>query len=201
METITAFFSSIWNWFVENKDEITAFFMSGQAISFVAALVMLVRNIKSTKDNTSANSALMTTLENTNVMSNDVTSLKNDYITLKIENEMMRSELREYKESEAIMMTEITDKLNAIIEVQSVVYSTIRDDGVRKTVNNLLNNARYKDVSTKAQLQEQIENIKATFEEELTKVKDSVNSVISNTSDTINQVETAQERIKEVNRY
>lgn len=186
MEWVKSFFLNIWQWFTENKDGITAFFMSGQAISFVAAIVMLVRNLKGMKTNTSSTDALNQTLVNTNTMSESVESLKTNFIALKSENDCLRSEL---KSTEALLEEsnkELKNKLNAMLEVQSIVYSTIRDDSVRQTVNTLLNNARYSEKNFKEELQSQIDDLQ-------TKLSDEVNAMTNKITESVNKVKTVMD--------
>lgn len=194
MEWVKSFFLNIWQWFTENKDGITAFFMSGQAISFVAAIVMLIRNLKGMKTNTSSTNALNQTLVNTNTMSESVESLKIDFAALKSENDCLRSELKSTETLLEESNKELKNKLNAILEVQSIVYSTIRDDSVRQTVNTLLNNARYSEKNFKEELQSQIDDLQS-------KLSNEVNAMTDKITESVNKVKTvmdAEENAKNV---
>lgn len=192
IEYIKAFALSIWSWVCTHKDEITAFIMSGQFASLVGALILLIRQVKQVKNNTSSTNTLNKTLENTNTMSNSITNLDCNFILLKRENESLREELRETEEQLKISNSEITNKLNAIIEVQSIVYSTIRDDTVRQSVNNILNNARYSDKSIKTQLEAQIEELKTNYANEVGNLTRYVNDSLSKVSDSLNPSEQAK---------
>ena len=167
IEWIKAFSISIWNWFIENKDSVTAFFMSGQAISFVAAIVMLIKNLRGTRANTASTETLNKTLTNTNEMSVAVKTLDENFQSLKQENDLLRVELAETESRLQEVNSEIKNKLNAIVEVQAIVYSTIRDDGVRQTVNTILNNARYSEKNFKQELETQIAELKESYSNEL----------------------------------
>lgn len=186
MEWVKSFFLNIWQWFTENKDGITAFFMSGQAISFVAAIVMLIRNLKGMKTNTSSTDALNQTLVNTNTMSESVESLKIDFAALKSENDCLRSDLKATEILLEESNNELKNKLNAILEVQSIVYSTIRDDSVRQTVNTLLNNARYSEKNFKEELQSQIDDLQV-------KLSDEVNAMTNKIAESVNRVKTVMD--------
>ena len=183
MEWIKTFFLNIWQWFTENKDGITAFFMSGQAISFVAAIVMLIRNLKGMKTNTSSTDALNQTLVNTNTMSDSVELLKSNFIALKSENDKLRSELKTTETLLEESNKELKDKLNAILEVQSIVYSTVRDDSVRQTVNTILNNARYSEKNFKEELQSQIDDLQI-------KLSNEVNAMTNKITESVSKVKT-----------
>ena len=204
IDTFKSFGISIWQWFVNNKDGVTAFFMSGQAISFVAALVMLIKNLRGTKDNTASSKILNTTLENTNQMSDSVIRLDKNFLQLKQENDNLRKELADTEENILASNNELTNKLNAIIEVQAIVYSTIRDDGVRQTVNTILNNARYSEKNFKEELESKIEEFKTSYSEELKnmdkKMSESMNKISEQLSASTN-AETAMENRRHNLRY
>lgn len=192
IEWIKSFATNIWQWFVENKDSITAFFMSGQAISFVAAIVMLVKNLRGTKDNTLSTNILNETLTNTNEMSNSIISLDSNFVMLKQENMSLRAELKETEDKLQEVNNEIKNKLNAIIEVQAIVYSTIRDDGVRQTVNTILNNARYSEKNFKDELQIQIAELKENYSNELKMVNDKMAKSMDEIAEKLSATETAK---------
>ena len=191
MEMFKQFCISIWQWFVNNKDGITAFFMSGQAVSFVAAIVMLIKNLRGTKDNTASSKKLNETLESNNQMSESVKLLKEDFESLKLENEQMRKSL--IKDNECIKQSneEIKNKLNSIIEVQSIVYSTIRDDSVRQTVNTILNNARYSEKNFKESLETQIEELKQTYAKDIEAVNKKMTESMDNIKSGLSASESA----------
>lgn len=199
IEMFKQFGVSIWLWFIENKDTITAFFMSGQAASFIAALVMLVKNVKSTKDNTESTRKLDETLLSTNCMHASVNNLDVNFSLLKQENDSLRTELKQTEEKLQIANTEIISKLNAIIEVQSIVYSTIRDDSVRQTVNTILNNARYSEKNFKESLETQIEELKNTYQSELQALNDKVSTSMEQVKDSLNAGKTAEQIMRNRN--
>lgn len=186
MELIKQFIFSVWRWFIENKDTITAFFMSGQAISFAAAIVMLIKNLRGTKDNTASTKKLDETLLITNGMGESVKTLDLNFQALKKENDGLRTALKDTEARIEQSNNEIKNKLNAIVDVQSIVYSTIRDDGVRQTVNTILNNARYSDKNFKESLESQIEELKQNYSKELenvnAKMTESMNQIKSELS-------------------
>lgn len=194
IETINLFFANIWGWVLEHKEEISTFFMSGQFVSLVTAIVMLIKNAKQIRSNTSSTEALNSTLTNTNTMSGQIASLEKSVTSLEKENAGLRDELEETKNAITTDNKLIANKLNAILEVQSIVYSTIRDESVRQTVNTLLNNARYSDKNFKEQLQSEIEAIKTEFESKMSDMSKAVNETINNVSKSMNAVEDARNK-------
>ena len=205
IEIVKSFALSIWQWFVNNEDAILAFFMSGQAMSFVAALIMLVKNLKVTKDNTKSSEILNKSLDANNEMKSAVLNLDENFKLLKNENDLLREELKETEDTLESKNKEILNKLNSILEVQTIVYSTIRDDSVRTTVNTILNNARYSEDNFKESLEKQIDEFKNTYNSELQKVNELISKSIEDVKTNLNAVKTAEKNIRkrseDVTRY
>jgi predicted RNase H-like nuclease (RuvC/YqgF family) len=198
IETFETYASSLWTWFVENKDTITAFFMSSQFVSFLAACIALIKSVKQTSANTESTNTLNETLTKTNEMSTDVKTNNINVTKLTEENANLRTELKSTEEKLTYENEQLMEKLNAIIEVQSIVYSTIRDDSVRQTVNTILNNARYSDVNTREKLQSQIDDLKKTFDDKIANVVNTVDSAMDTLSDGLNLAETAKKKAMEL---
>lgn len=198
IEFLTALKDNCWLWFLENKDAILAWFMSGQAVSVVASFVMLIKNAKQIKGNTDSTNTLNGTLENTNVMKDDLDTLKQKVVTLADENEELSKSVVELETKLSESNKLIASKLDAIIEVQSIVYSTIRDDSVRQTVNTILNNARYSNTNFKEQLESEISGLKAEFETKMADISKGMTEAIDKVSNSVNAAETAKARAQEL---
>ena len=198
IEFLTALKDNCWLWFLDNKDTIIAWFMSGQAVSVIASFVMLIRNAKQIKSNTDSTKTLNGTLTNTNVMKEDLDTLKQKVVTLADENEKLSNSVVELETKLSDSNKLITSKLDAIIEVQSIVYSTIRDDSVRQTVNTILNNARYSNTNFKEQLESEISGLKAEFETKIADISKGMTDAIDKVSTTVNAAEVAKARAQEL---
>lgn len=198
IEFLTALKDNCWLWFLDNKDTIIAWFMSGQAISVIASFVMLVKNAKQIKGNTESTKTLNGTLENTNVMKEDLDTLKQKVSTLADENEELSKSVVDFETKLSQSNKLIASKLDAIIEVQSIVYSTIRDDSVRQTVNTILNNARYSDTNFKEQLESEISGLKAEFETKIADISKGMTDAIDKVSNSVNAAEVAKARAQEL---
>lgn len=198
MSMVEQYGLSMWQWFTDNKDAITAFFMSGQFASFIAALIALIKTLGQVKTNTNSTNTLNATMTKTNEMSEAVNGVDDNVKKLTKENQGLRDELDSVYSKLEYQNTQLVDKLNSIIEVQSIVYGTIRDDSVRNTVSTILNNARYSDANTKERLQKQIDELKSTFDNEFTNMKDLVDGVIDNVSGGLNAAETARKKAQEL---
>lgn len=198
IEFLTTLKDNCWLWFLDNKDTILAWFMSGQAASVITTIVMLVKNAKQIKGNTESTKTLNTTLENTNVMKDDVDTLKEKVSVLTEENTKLSNSVTDLEDKLSQSNKLIASKLDAIIEVQSIVYSTIRDDSVRQTVNTILNNARYSDTNFKEQLESEISGLKAEFETKMADISKGMNEAIDKVSNSVNAAETAKARAQEL---
>lgn len=198
IEFLTTLKDNCWLWFLDNKDTILAWFMSGQAASVITTIIMLVKNAKQIKGNTESTKTLNTTLENTNVMKDDVDTLKEKVCVLTDENTKLSNSVIDLETKLSQSNNLIASKLDAIIEVQSIVYSTIRDDSVRQTVNTILNNARYSDTNFKEQLESEISGLKAEFETKMADISKGMNEAINKVSNSVNAAETAKARAQEL---
>ena len=198
IEFLTTLKDNCWLWFLDNKDTIIAWFMSGQAVSVVASFVMLIKNAKQIKSNTDSTNTLNGTLENTNVMKDDLDTLKQKVVTLADENDELSKSVVELETKLSDSNKLIASKLDAIIEVQSIVYSTIRDDSVRQTVNTILNNARYSNTNFKEQLESEISGLKAEFETKIADISKGMTDAIDKVSNSVNAAEVAKARAQEL---
>lgn len=198
IEFLTTLKDNCWLWFLDNKDTILAWFMSGQAASVVTTVVMLVKNAKQIRGNTESTETLNTTLKNTNVMKDDVDVLKDKVSVLTEENTKLSNSVIDLETKLSQSNKLITNKLDSIIEVQSIVYSTIRDDSVRQTVNTILNNARYSDTNFKEQLESEISGLKEEFENKMADISKGMTEAIDKVSNSVNAAETAKVRAKEL---
>ena len=166
------FVRNCYTWVAENYKEITMTLTSAQFISIISAIVIFLKNIKSSKDNTAATKALNSTMETTNSMSESIAALKGELETVKTENQALAEGLRETLE----FLNAHNAKLNTMLDVQSVVYSTIKDDKIRNTVNSLLVNARYSESTSRAKLQKEVESLRAKVAEKMNDVQNIVDS-------------------------
>lgn len=168
------FVSNIGKWLMENKDQIILFFTSGQFTLLIAQVVVFVKTIKSTKTNTVSTNALNKSVATMNAAKEDLTSTKKNSEDLLTKQNDTKETIDAFEAKFEEKLSMVTDKLNAIIEVQSIVYSSIKDEKVRNTVNNILVNAKYAETAARAKLQQELEELKAQVN---AKVKDITNDV------------------------
>ena len=147
------FFTNIWNWIVENKDSIFAIVSSAEFAAVAAVVINSLKNIKTTKENTTTNKALTDALAE----QKETTKL------LKEENELLKKEISALKDS-VEKLTENSDatltKTSAIVNAMSVVYnSSLKNAETRETVDNILTNAKFSETKTRANLIKTLDEI------------------------------------------
>ena len=178
------FLKSCYQWVAENYEKIMMVLQSTQFASLVAGAVFLWKTIASTRQNTASSKKLDETVSKNNQMSENVLHIKSENEALKAQNEMLKSMVQNFEtkfdefvgkvnvrlESEQAVLTK---KLNAVIDVQSIVYSTIRDDNTRTTINSILTNAKFDETAdeTRQKLMQEVADLKTKLAEEMEKVK------------------------------
>jgi FtsZ-binding cell division protein ZapB len=178
------FLKSCYQWVAENYNKIMMVLQSTQFASLVAGAVFLWKTIVSTRESIASSKKLDETVSKNNQMSENVVHIKRENEALKTQNEMLKSMVQNFEtkfdefvgkmngrlESEQAVLTK---KLNAVIDVQSIVYSTIRDDNTRTAINSILTNAKFDETAdeTRQKLMQEVSDLKSKLAEEMEKVK------------------------------
>ena len=193
------FLINIGNWFVINKDTIIGFVLSGQFATLLGAVVLLIKNLKSTKNNTEQAKTLNQSLEANKALVDTSETVKENSEFLKEAQDKLKNQVNEFEAKLDAKMAMVTDKINAMLEVQSIVYSTIKDEKVRNTVNNLLVNAKYAETATRAELQRQVEELKTKVAAQV----EQLNKTVETASDSVVKIVKGDTESKEetVTRY
>lgn len=182
------FMKNIGLWFVEHKDEILLFFTSGNFMAFITAIVMFVRQMKFNKSTNSVSENLSNSLLENAKMIDQVTltynCCKDNEAKLDKFIETTNTQLNELNEQ----VVAINEKVQAIVEVQSIVYSTIKDESIRSNVQGILTNAKYIEQTAKAKLQEEISTLKTRVEEQATELQ----KVIETATQKVNEITTTE---------
>ena len=168
------FFQNIWNWFVLNKDEIVLFFTSSNFVAFMTTIVMLVKQLKTNKSNNETNKGLKTSLDNAVSIASDVVSIRDNSSATNDQLVTVQNDLESFKKETYDALDVIVQKMNAVLEVQSIVYSTIKDETIRKNVSGILMDAKYTETATRASLEAEIESLRKKVNEKIDVIKDVV---------------------------
>lgn len=195
---IVELFNSIGDWFIVNKDQIIGFLLSTNTLGFLAALINFIKNNKLTKDNTSSSKQLTAALDTTNLMSTNIDTVKNNLETVLVKLAELFTDSDEKDTENSAQIAVLTKKVNAMLKVQQLVYTTIADDNIRNSVISILAAAENDSTeSAKAlkientELKREIlklitENANLKYEESTEEIKDSTSeSEITDDSQTV----------------
>ena len=147
---------NIGKWFVENKETILAVLTAIQSSGLVGFIAWAVKSTKQVKLNTKTTETLNNSIACVDGLNGEVAEMKDVNKTLIEKCEYLENQMNDLQNSMDILLT----KVDAIIEVQSVVYTTIKDDKTRATVNNLLTNAKYAVTEQRKKLIEELEALR-----------------------------------------
>lgn len=173
--------NNIWNWILENQSNITTFVSSSSFVAICGLLASIIRSNKNVKDNTLSIQTVNKSVAASQVIKDDVDNVNNSVLVL---NDNVLDCITQVKLcTDAVnKITEVFDeycnelmaKTNAMVEVQNIVYSTIKDDAVRTAVNTVLLNAKYSDNGSKLKLQEEV----AALKEEISSKNEELNKAL-----------------------
>lgn len=175
---MTEFFQNIYAWLAANSNKIVAFLTSANFLAMLTLVVNTIRTIKTNKGVAITSTDLKNELSESSKNRSVIVSIKGVSESIKDVTEATKTAIDETKALLDKELMTVTNKVNAILEVQSLVYSTIRDDSLRQTVSNLLNTARYNDANTKEQLQSEIDSLKKALNDKMEEVNQTMSDAI-----------------------
>ena len=147
---------NIGKWFVENKETILAVLTAIQSSGLVGFIAWAVKSTKQVKLNTKTTETLNKSITCVDGLNGEVAEMKDVNKVLIEKCDYLENQMNDLENSMDILIT----KIDAIIEVQSVVYTTIKDDKTRATVNNLLTNAKYAVTEQRKKLIDELEALR-----------------------------------------
>lgn len=147
---------NIGKWFVENKETILAVLTAIQSSGLIGFIAWAVKSTKQVKLNTKTTETLNKSITCVDGLNGEVAEMKDVNKVLIEKCDYLENQMNDLENSMDILIT----KIDAIIEVQSVVYTTIKDDKTRATVNNLLTNAKYAVTEQRKKLIDELEALR-----------------------------------------
>lgn len=175
---MTAFFQNVYAWVCANGNKIVGVLTSTTFIGMLTMLFNMIRTIKTNKSVNLTGTELKAELVESSKNRTIINTIKDVSDKIKDVSESTKQALDATAEAMDRQFTTVMNKVNAMLEVQSLVYSTIRDDGLRQTVSNLLNTARYNDTNTKEQLQAEIDALKQALNDKMAEVNQTMTAAI-----------------------
>lgn len=187
---------NIGKWFVENKETILAVLTAIQSSGLIGFIAWAVKSTKQVKLNTKTTETLNKSITCVDGLNGEVTEMKDVNKTLIEKCEYLENQMNDLQNSMDILLT----KVDAMIEVQSVVYTTIKDDKTRATVNNLLTNAKYAVTEQRKKLIDELEALRQQIKTQAEAQKQLVEHAV-NKAQSIVKVEDKSAEEQVVTRY
>ena len=187
---------NIGKWFVENKETILAVLTAIQSSGLVGFIAWAVKSTKQVKLKTKTTETRNKSITCVDSLNGEVTEMQDVNKTLIEKCEYLENQMNDLENSMDILIT----KIDAIIEVQSVVYTTIKDDKTRATVNNLLTNAKYAVTEQRKKLIDELEALRQQIKAQAEAQKQLVEHAV-NKAQSIVKVEDAPVEEQVVTRY
>ena len=187
---------NIGKWFVENKETILAVLTAIQSAGLVGFIAWAVKSTKQVKLNTKTTETLNNSIACVDGLNGEVAEMKDVNKVLIEKCDYLENQMNDLENSMDILIT----KIDAIIEVQSVVYTTIKDDKTRATVNNLLTNAKYAVTEQRKKLIDELESLRQQIKTQAEAQKQLVEHAV-NKAQSIVKVEDKPAEEQVVTRY
>lgn len=178
------FFRNVFTWFVEHKDEIVVFFTSTNFAAVVSSVILLIKQIKATRNTNKSVENSSSILDKAVELAQHVTSVSDKASSTENNTEEIKVKIDSVNKQFVNELEILQQKLNAMLEVQTIVYNSMKDETARKNVFNLLTQAKLVETSKYAELEQQVESLKKKVDE---KVND-VQSVVEETVTTVQNV-------------
>lgn len=187
---------NIGKWFVENKETILAVLTAIQSSGLIGFIAWAVKSTKQVKLNTKTTETLNKSITCVDGLNGEVAEMKGVNKVLIEKCEYLENQMNDLQNSMDILLT----KVDAMIEVQSVVYTTIKDDKTRATVNNLLTNAKYAVTEQRKKLIDELEALRQQIKTQAEAQKQLVEHAV-NKAQSIVKVEDKPAEEQVVTRY
>ena len=191
------FFKNIFTWFVEHKDEIVVFFTSTNFAAVISSVILLIKQIKATRNTNKSVENSSSILDKAVELAQSVTSVSDKTASTESNTEEIKTKIDSVNKQFVNELEILQQKLNAMLEVQTIVYNSMKDETARKNVFNLLTQAKLVETSKYSELEQQVESLKKKIDE---KVND-VQSVVEETVTTVQNVVGTKKKKSDAARY
>jgi dynactin complex subunit len=184
------FVQNIWSWINSNWPEIAGVLGTVDLTAAAAALFMLFKHKKAIKANTDASDTMV-------AKADDLTDAATKLTDATKATETLTGEIATLKEDVANERTEVAElnkKLDSVLDVMEIVYSTLRDENLRTAVNSIIVHAKYNAVETKAELERHVTELQET----LTKQAEEFKAQTQETLEEVKNIGTKKKQTKNV---
>ena len=174
-------FQSIGNWLLEHWKTILLTLTMTDVAAIGTAIFTFVKGRKTSKQNFEATTSLQNSLQDVNdtkqaVLANSeaVKSMTVEINTLKEDNKLLK------QQNETLLI-----QSSAMLDVMSMVYSTLKDEKLRNNVHNVINTAKYAEDSKITALTEELNSLKRKIAEDADKLKQDVSEKATDVQNTL----------------
>lgn len=173
------FFKNLFTWFAEHKDEIVVFFTSTNFAAVVGSVILLIKQIKATRTTNKSVENSSSILDKAVELAQHVTSVSDKASSTESNTEEIKVKIDSVNKQFVNELEILQQKLNAMLEVQTIVYNSMKDETARKNVFNLLTQAKLVETSKYAELEQQVESLKKKVDEKVNDVQNVVEETVT----------------------
>ena len=182
-------FESIKTWFTENFNGVAIFVQSLNLAGVITAVTAAIKSLLATRTNTNNVKLLNGTLKDNEKVKTVVNTLIDKVGNASDKISSFSKQLKEY----ADIADKTMIKINAILDVQSLVYQTIKNEDTRVAVENILANARYNETATREALSKQIEDLQSRVKQLTDDAMGAVNEIVEQSAQLLSVDQSAKE--------
>lgn len=162
------FFQNAWQAIKDAWPEFSTVFSTGTFATALTAVIALIKQRKTIKSNTAISTSLSEALSDVPLLKNATEKATDfvgkvmdrvDVVVGKVDN------FTDKVDAFAERVLTLESKISGIADALSVVYSTIKDDTVRNTVQNILTNTKYTDERNKYQMTKELSELQVLLAE------------------------------------
>lgn len=168
-------FDSIWAWIVNNYEAIIGFLTSTTFLGVVGAVVTVIKNSKTVKNNSKVITDVQAAFSDTSAINTNVALVLTCIEKLPDLIKILDEKLSQFDKISSINNEDLQTKIDSMLEVQRIVYSTIKDDNIRNSVNSILTNAKNAEAMSKAELVKEINDLKKIISDNAEALSNAVN--------------------------
>ena len=185
------FLNNICAWFQNNWDAVAAVLSTVTTVCFIPLAKIITSQKNDIANNTSSTKELKTTIEETkelktvvetNTTNNKVLCCKVDAAVNSLGN--LKTDYTELKTA----FLQVNSKLGSILDVLSIVYSTVKDETIRNSIANIINSVKYNDSAIESEVKVAENNAK---QEENAKVAAELQAQINELENKVKETQTS----------
>lgn len=200
INTVVAMWQSLWTFLGENKDSILAVMSTLDLGAITVGVIALVKNIFAARANTAATNTLRKSNEELRSAIGILTNISEDVICCK---NGIAEILATIGTDDVVIVNkcdDIKNKLNSIVEAQTLVYSTIKDENMRRAVQGHLVAAKYSEPNIQEKIDKEMEEMRRKLSQVMEEI-DNIGVTAANAIKNVSVTEPVEEEVQIPRRY